>query len=141
MARFIIDEKNDDNMIYKAKVIGNAYIPVLQKETVISSTLDGEYECSNKIIDYFYNIAGLTMIISEKCDNDKSKASYELKIVTEDVKYDSKTGFSVYGIWNDIFNREFMKAKEQIKSINSIDEFTITEHNSKEKVKEIKKEN
>ena len=142
MARFFIDEKNDDLMIYKAKVIGNAYNPISQNETIISSTLDGGYERYNKVINYYYNISGLTMIISKTCDNDKSEESFDLKIIDDhDVVFNTQHGFSVYGIWDNIFNNAFKEAQKQIKAFNSLDEFTITEHNSKEKVKELKKEN
>ena len=140
MPRFYVDQKNDDLMIYKAKVIGNAYKPVVRDEKILSSTLDGGYECENKVTKYYYNISGLTMIITEKCDNDKSKESYELKILDEkDVTFDSKTGFSIYGIWDDIFNNVFREAKKQIEAIELIDKFTSEEYNSEEKNKTLTK--
>ncbi len=145
MARFFVDEKNDSNMIYKAKVIANAYNPVLQDEKVLSSTLDGGYKCECKVINYYYNISGITMIISKKCDNAKFKESYDLQIIDgSNTTFDTKTGFSVYGTWDDIFTNAFREARKQIEAINLIDRFIEEENNSKEsnqKVKGLKKEN
>lgn len=135
MARFLIDKKNDSNMIYKAKVIANAYNPILQDEKVLSSTLDGGYKCECKVINYYYNISGITMIISKKCDNAKFKESYDLQIIDgSNTTFDTKTGFSVYGTWDDIFTNAFREARKQIESINSMDNFSIEEHKNKEKV-------
>ena len=143
MARFIIDEKRDiKGMIYKAKVIGNAYDPKFKKDTILSSTNDGVYSDSEIQTDYYYELSNLIMIISRIHNNDNSKELYNLKIKqNKDVKLDTKEKFYDGGMWEEIFDNMYKKAVLQMEAIKSMDKFTITEHNSKEKVKELKKEN
>jgi len=136
MARFFIDEKKDvKNIIYKAKVIGNAYNPAYTKENTIASTIDGGYSSSEEKTEYFYKIDNLEMTITKYFDGVHAKESYDLiiKYFKKEV-FNFKNNFYVVGDWEEIFDNLYNETKLQIESINLMDKFAVEEHRNKEKV-------
>ncbi len=141
MARFFIDEKKDvKNIIYKARVIGNAYNPVYVNELPVVSAIDGEYNNSEEVKEYFYKINDIDMTIIRHFDGVHAKESYDLIIkYFNDQVYNSKNNFFLTGRWEETFDAAYNKAKLQIESINSMDNFSVEEHKNKEKTLKIQK--
>lgn len=103
-------EERKDEMIYKAQIIQSVYKCDKEEIIDIKEHFDGKAYYKVSLIEYYYYIDGLTIIITSRNDYVTQEKNDELKIQInnpEKVVYNSMKNIYEQGEWEKLFENIF----------------------------------